>query len=376
MDSTREHSSGRWARRAALAVVVALVGAGGWLAGRVTMRQPVTDAQVAPEAVTAVVADASVGRTLTYMVTVTQPFASVATNSLAGVVTQVGPGGLVASGDLLFAVAGRPVFAVAGELPFFRDLERGSRGDDVAQLQAALAEWGHATPVSGVFGAETAQAVRSWQAATGQPRTGTVTLGTVLAVPDLPAVVRIGDALVRGDQVGGGETAVLTRVGPPQFTLELQPEQAALVPDGAAVTVRTDGGYWPAVVGPATVDEFGRVSFALTAPDGGLVCGDECDRLDGSDRVTLMSAVSVVPATSGPAVPAAAVRTGPDGSTFVLRYDGVTVPVTVLASGDGLAIVDGVAAGVEVVVLDGTQPGTARPEPEPVTAGGTDEHDD
>ena len=56
--------------------------------------------------------------------------------------------------------------------------------------------------------------------------------------------------------------------------------------------------------------------------------------------------------TSGPGAPVAAVRTAADGSTYVLLPDGTQRPVTVKASGDGVAILEGVGIGTLVVVLD------------------------
>ncbi|MFG3208010.1 peptidoglycan-binding protein [Streptomyces sp. NPDC048192] len=50
-------------------------------------------------------------------------------------------------GRSLLEVSGRPVIALQGALPVYRDLKPGTEGDDVAQLQKALAGAGH--PVSG-----------------------------------------------------------------------------------------------------------------------------------------------------------------------------------------------------------------------------------
>lgn len=360
---------GRWWRRLVLVVAVVAAAAGGWWGGRATMAPPAAGPDEAPSVVTATVQQASVGRTVTYAVTVTQPFAPVATNSLPGIVTAVGAGGQVTAGDQLYAVAGQGVYAVAGTTPFYRDLGLKASGADVAQLQAALAAWGFAVPTGGTYDRATATAVKAWQAQTGQPRTGTVPLGTVLAIPTLPGVVRLGDAIVHGSQLVGGEQAVLARDGDPSFALVLSPEQANLVPAGALVDVDAGQARWQAVVAGSSVDENGYTSLALTAPDGSLVCGTDCAGLAGAERTTLLATVHVVPQTSGPGVPAAAVRTAADGSTYVLTADGTSTPVTVRASGDGVAIVDGVDVGTQVVVLDAA-PAAGTPGPSPTGGSG------
>ncbi|MDT0431806.1 MULTISPECIES: efflux RND transporter periplasmic adaptor subunit [Streptomyces] len=78
-------------------------------------------------------------------------------------------GDTVKAGQVLFEVSGRPVFALKGKLPVYRDLKPESSGDDVAQLQRALGELGHATggDRSGFFGAGTKAALTSFYASVG-----------------------------------------------------------------------------------------------------------------------------------------------------------------------------------------------------------------
>jgi peptidoglycan hydrolase-like protein with peptidoglycan-binding domain len=66
-------------------------------------------------------------------------------------------------GDVALSVDGRPVFVLPGAVSMHRDLRRGSRGEDVRQLEAALARLGHAPgPVDGLFDAATQGAVSSF----------------------------------------------------------------------------------------------------------------------------------------------------------------------------------------------------------------------
>lgn len=72
-------------------------------------------------------------------------------------------GSSVRAGTLLAEVSGRPVIALRGTLPVYRDLKPGSEGADVTQLQRSLRDLGHPTAPdpSGEFGAGTKTAVTS-----------------------------------------------------------------------------------------------------------------------------------------------------------------------------------------------------------------------
>ncbi|MDK6274497.1 hypothetical protein QP116_01850 [Pseudoglutamicibacter cumminsii] len=65
----------------------------------------------------------------------------------------------VVPGQLLGSVAGTPVFAVSGQLPLYRDLAAGDKGDDVIAFQKALETTGYNVPASGVVDATTINAV-------------------------------------------------------------------------------------------------------------------------------------------------------------------------------------------------------------------------
>ncbi|MFD7262650.1 peptidoglycan-binding protein [Streptomyces sp. NPDC059874] len=75
----------------------------------------------------------------------------------------------ITAGQLLAEVSGRPVFALKGGLPVYRDLKPGATGDDVAQLQQALRELGHGTgnDPKGTFGTGTKAALTARYKAIG-----------------------------------------------------------------------------------------------------------------------------------------------------------------------------------------------------------------
>ncbi|MFJ8149872.1 peptidoglycan-binding protein [Streptomyces sp. NPDC096048] len=70
----------------------------------------------------------------------------------------------IEAGQRLLEVSGRPVFALQGELPVFRDLKPGAEGDDIAQLQDALTALGHSTAGDrgGYFGPRTKAALTAF----------------------------------------------------------------------------------------------------------------------------------------------------------------------------------------------------------------------
>lgn len=70
-------------------------------------------------------------------------------------------GAAVAWCSPLIEVSGRPLLALEGTVPAYRDLQEGDSGPDVTQLQDALRSCGfYAGTSDGVFGANTAKAVR------------------------------------------------------------------------------------------------------------------------------------------------------------------------------------------------------------------------
>lgn len=237
--------------------------------------------------------------------------------------------------------------------PFWRDLARGARGDDVVPLQRLLTAEGHLSgEPDGDFGPGTERAVRAWQKAQGLEQTGVVALGELVAVADLPALVQLGEGIVVGKNVGGDEDAVLALTGEREFVLGVTQEQARLIPAEASVQITYEDHSWTGVIAGSELDEFGSTTFTLAAPDGGEVCDEECSVLPNDAQVTLRSEVVVVPRVEGTSVPAAAVRTRADGTAYLVTQAG-DVEVTVRGSGQGVAVVEreGLGPGTRVRVL-------------------------
>jgi hypothetical protein len=78
-------------------------------------------------------------------------------------------GDRVSPGQVVLEVSGRPVFVLDGDVPAYRDLKPGTQGDDVAQLQRALASLGHTVTgdTPGTFGSGTKTALAAFYQSIG-----------------------------------------------------------------------------------------------------------------------------------------------------------------------------------------------------------------
>ncbi|MDO5676326.1 MAG: peptidoglycan-binding domain-containing protein [Propionibacteriaceae bacterium] len=353
----------------ALVALAVAVFAGWWAASAtLTSSDPGAESPLA-QAVWAEAVEGSVGRSLAFATTLRQPSNPVAANGLSGVVTSVHVGE-VASGDAVYVVGDTPVRVVEAQEPFWRELGRGARGDDVAALQGLLTGLGYFEgEVGSPFGPETERAVKAWQKAEGRVQSGVVQLGELVGLPRLPVTIALGEDIVVGARLAGGETAVLAPTGEREFVLVLSEDQGRLVPTEATVEISYEDSRWVAVIAGSRVMH-GSMEFDLVGADGGEVCGSECDKLPVDPQVTLRSQVVVVPRIMGVAVPAAAILTDSAGATEVVTEAG-PLPVTVLGSGQGLVIVEGLEAGTRVQISPATTTAAAADDAGPLEAPST-----
>jgi peptidoglycan hydrolase-like protein with peptidoglycan-binding domain len=349
-----------------LALMAAAAGAA-WWAARVTLTSAVpedTGAQGAVQVAWAEASQGSVGRSLPLSTTLRQPALPVAQNTLSGVVTSIAPGE-VDEGDVVYVVGDTAVRVVQGESPFWRELANNTKGEDVAALQQLLIAEGYlAGEADGDFGPGTEKAVKAWQKAEGREQTGVVPLGELVAVSALPAVVQLGESVMVGRSVTGGEDSVLAPTGQREFVLVVTADQARLIPAEATVEITYEDHTWDAVIASTAQDEYGSTTFTLSAPDGSEVCSEQCSVLPNDPQVTLRSQVVIVPRVEGTTVPAAAVHTRADGSAYVVTDSG-EMDVTVAGSGQGIVVVEGVQPGTRVQVTGDQGSGTAPQQPAP-----------
>lgn len=348
----RRTARGRWL---AVLLITALLGvATGWAAAHL-LRPPTAVPGEADHALVEVV-QGSVGSALTLNTVATWEKTSSVENQAAGVVTTLGRAASerVAAGDTLYTVGLRPVVAAHGDVPAFREVSAGAHGQDVSQLQQLLKELGFLQGgVTGRVDERTVRAIRAWQKKVGGEATGSVGIGDVMYFPSLPARVALdAEAVAVGRRLNGGEPVASLLEPAPRFALPVTRSQATLITEGTAVTISApEGGSWEAVAGPPQQGESAEaVTIPLAGAHGRAVCEDACASIPVAGTTRLPAKVIVVPTQSGPVVPTAAIVTGADGTPAVMDEAGDLVPVTVVASAQGLSIIEGLSPGVRVRV--------------------------
>ena len=348
-------------------MVLAVVFAGGYLVARAATPDEPEAQQTATSAATYQVVEGSVGSTVRLIARAAWDETPVAANPANGVVTSVdlGSGGQVSPGDVVYRVDQRPVSAAAGSVPSFRDLAPGSSGQDVRQLQELLAELGlYEGEVDGVYGTGMAAAVVTWQESLGITGDGAILQGDLIVVPELPARLAPAEAIRPGAVLVGGEPALAAVGDGPTFLVELPAGESPVVSANSGVVVDPDGRRWEALVSGMAETPTGEPALTLTGADGGTVCGEDCgEAVPLGETVLYPVEVTVVPTTTGPMVPVAALL--PDGADgwMVRLADGGESPVTVLAAANGWAVVEGLAVGEQVVLSPGGGPSPADVAP-------------
>ncbi|WLQ41802.1 peptidoglycan-binding protein [Streptomyces laculatispora] len=236
-------------------------------------------------------------------------------------------GAVVKAGAKFYEVDGRPVVLLTGDRPMWRDLGPGiSDGPDVEQLKRNLIRLGYADGLGLTadqkFTRATVIAVKRWQKALGEKQTGTVTLGSVVMLPQ--AAVRVQQL---GAQLGSvlGSTAVMTVSGT-DLVATVQPADNQLSqfkPNGRVTVKLADG---------STIN--GRIRSLV---HGGSGNGGDSGS-DGADKTTVTIALDHQ---------RQAKQAGPSSVTVTVVgetvSDALIVPVTALLA------LDGGGYGVQVV---------------------------
>lgn len=134
-------------------------------------------------------------------------------NRLQGTITWLpAVGDVIRRGKRAFAVDGKPVILMYGNVPAYRELKTGiSDGPDVKELETNLEALGFddggAMAVDDSFTSATAAAVSDWQDSVGLHATGSIALGRVVFAPGPRRVESLDVALgsnAAGSAAGGG----------------------------------------------------------------------------------------------------------------------------------------------------------------------------
>jgi multidrug efflux pump subunit AcrA (membrane-fusion protein) len=138
-------------------------------------------------------------------------------------------GDTVKAGDALLTIDGREVVAVLGDFAFYRQLDVGSEGPDVRQLENVLSSAGYQVgDVDSLYTEETRSGLAAWQADHGY----------IGAAPEADEVVTV---TLQGNPAGyvvGPVNAVSVRIGPAVAAAgELRESQSAAVMSTVAAVV-------------------------------------------------------------------------------------------------------------------------------------------
>ncbi|WP_313896156.1 peptidoglycan-binding protein [Streptomyces sp. YIM 98790] len=327
------------------------------------------------------------------------PAPAAADGAMGPVVTRtfVRPGDGVEAGQVLVEISGRPFFALPGDIPVYRDLRPGTSGEDVAQLQHALAQAGFPTgeDAEGTYGPGTARAVAGFYRDLGyapvpdENGQALMPAAELVFLAGFPARVeamtaRVGAAPGEGAlTLSAGDLAVEGTLAPHEYGLVRTGQQVEIhsetTGETATATVTHLAGHGPAPgpaprpgeeppppgTGPATAAPDASGHWFRVHPDDPLPAA-----LAGRNvRVTIEAASS---AGEVLVVPVTAVSAGPDATTAVtvLREDGSRQRIEVRTgiSGDGHLEVTPVGQERlepgDRVIVGARQDGTGSGEPD------------
>ena len=159
-------------------------------------------------------------------------------------------GDTIRAGDVLYALDGRRVVAVNGDFAFYRQLDVGSDGPDVLQLETILVEAGYPVgDVDRLFTEETRSGLAAWQADRGYGA----------ATPEVDEVVTVslmGNPV--GYSIGAVNTVAVLIVQAPSGSAGVQGRQVAATAAGGTPTVTVS-------VVDVIITEGDSVTFTISA---------------------------------------------------------------------------------------------------------------
>jgi hypothetical protein len=164
---------------------------------------------------------------------VTLPASPAKTGSLV-VTTPPVKGTELGDGTTAGLIGGRPVIALIGPTPMYRDIRPGDSGDDVTELKAALRRLGYTPSATASFDTRTQQALAALLAARGyEPFGPTVT--------EQASLRTARDAVTKAaDQVTTARAAVATATKPVSPDKTLAADEAVRTANDRVLTVRSD----------------------------------------------------------------------------------------------------------------------------------------
>jgi len=251
------------------------------------------------------------------------------------------PGDVIGLDGVLYRVDEKEVRAMHGDVPVFRNLERGAEGADVTQLKSNLRELGYEVDEDDTFDWQTQQAVKKWQKDRGREQTGWLGASDIMFVP---TDLRVDEVSATVGEASG-DLPYTTTSPHPLVTTVLEGADASAAPAvGDPLTVIIDGAERAGTVSGVSRTEEGETLVEVM--------------VDGEPPSPMARIVVVLPGESRPdvlAVPVPAILAGADGYLVtVVADDGTTtdVPVEVglVAGADVQVISSALAEGDQVEV--------------------------
>ena len=198
---------------------------------------------------------------------------------------QVADGDTVQVGDVLFSLDGRRAVAAAGDLDFYRQLDVGSDGPDVLQLETILAEAGY--PVGTVdryYTEETRSGLAAWQADHDYGSTATeVDEVVTISLQANPAGYSVGAVNAVSVQIGGSSRSA----GKARRSTAEDAAGASVVTVQVADAIVTEGGQ---VVFTIVADPVPTSDLVVAVRIGGDVAPDDYEGIDDTVVVPAGSA--------------------------------------------------------------------------------------
>ncbi|MYV50027.1 peptidoglycan-binding protein [Streptomyces sp. SID2888] len=230
----------------------------------------------------------------------------------------------------------RPVFALPGTLPMYRDLTIGEKGKDVAQLQKGLRSLGWPTGAdpSGTFGSGTAAAVRRMYAAMGYaaPLTASAVTPSANAASDAAGVGEGGEQ--PGSDIEMGRSSATPQPTEPESTVMLPVSEAVFVPSLPARVVSVPVQVGDTVKGPVITLARGDMTLTgfLDPSEQRLIrTGMKAEILAEATGVHTTATVDSVGAVVTPG--SGADKTASDSSAVTPQNGSAYVPVKIKSSG-------------------------------------------
>jgi len=196
-------------------------------------------------------------------------------NHASGIITQLPPSGkVIAEGQVLYEVSGRPVVLLYGPTPAYRSLSEGTNsgvtGPDVRELNADLVAMGYASSSeipagSDVFSSWTTLGVEKLQSALGVSVNGTLTLGEAVFLPSAARITSVSATLGASAPPGQAIMSATSTTRVATADLDTSQQSEVAVGDHVAITLPDDA------TTPGVVTSVGKVATesSLSSPSLG-----------------------------------------------------------------------------------------------------------